>query len=110
VLSVALQTLTLTVQTVRMSTLPVHCKQRLSNRPIPRPGNRTKNRLRKKGGVKNCDELSGRRRRRRRTNTRRREDRENEHQEGWKLLMSEQEDKSLRVCSPSEPASDRHIN
>jgi len=78
-LSVAVRTLTLTVQTVRMSTLPVQCKQRLRNRPIPRPGNRTKNRLRKKGGGKNCDELSGRRRRRRRTTTRRRDERENEH-------------------------------
>ena len=59
-------TLTMTVQTVRTFTLPVQCKQRPRDRPIPRPGNRTKKRLRKKGGGKNCDELSGRRRRRRR--------------------------------------------
>jgi hypothetical protein len=63
-LSVAVRTLTLPVQTVRMSTFPVQCKDKPRDRPIPHPGNRTSKRLRKKGGGRNCDELSGRRRRR----------------------------------------------
>lgn len=79
-LSVAVSTLTLPVQTVRMSTFPVQCKQRTRDRSIPCPGNRTRKRLRKKGG-RNCGELSGRRRRRRRTTTRRREEKENQHQQ-----------------------------